>query len=171
MDTNKIPEKFKPLPLIDNSSCFGCGPSNAMGLHMKFYSDGKSVVSSLTVPEHLCGWRNVVHGGIVCTILDEIMSWTTIYLLKKLVLTKRMTVNFLKPTLVNQPLFVEGWVAERPDERHALIKAAIHTPDDEISANSEGVFTLFSFDDAVSHGFLEPSLSNEMLTKFLHDKP
>ena len=86
------------------------------------------------------------------------MGWSAIYLMKKVVLTKRLEVDFLKPTMVNQRLFVEGWVADRPDERHVVIQAAIQTPDQEISARSEGLFTLFPLDDAVSLGLLGAGL-------------
>ncbi len=163
-----IPDRFKPLPTPGNNPCFGCGSGNAIGLGMQFYSDGRSVASSLVVPEHLCGWRQVVHGGIVATILDEIMGWSAIYLMKKVVLTKRLTVDFLKPTMVNQELFVEGWVAERPDDRHVAIHAAIHTKDKEISARGEGLFTLFPLDDAVSLGLLGPEMVAELRAAFLH---
>jgi acyl-coenzyme A thioesterase PaaI-like protein len=50
----------------------------------------------LTVPEHLCGWSKMVHGGVVTTILDEIMSWSALYLLKKVIVTRTMTIEFIK---------------------------------------------------------------------------
>jgi acyl-coenzyme A thioesterase PaaI-like protein len=170
MISHTLPDGFKPLPVLSSSSCFGCGSGNALGLRMKFCSDGRSVASSLVVPEHLCGWRQVVHGGIVATILDEIMGWSAIYLMKKVALTKRLTVDYLKPTPVNQALFVEGRVADQPDARHVVIQAAIHTPDNEISARSEGLFTLFPLDDPVSLGLLGPEMVGEIRTGFLLDQ-
>lgn len=165
-----IPDQFKPLPMPGNNPCFGFGSGNAIGLGMQFYSDGRSVASSLVVPAHLCGWRRVAHGGIVATIFDEIMGWSAIYLMKKVVLTKRLTVDFLKPTLVGQELFVEGWVADRPDERHVVIHATIHTPAKEISARGEGLFTLFPLDDAISQGLVGSEMIAELRTAFLHAK-
>ena len=169
MTTSKIPDRFKPLPRVDNSFCFGCGPANASGLQMNFYSDGNSVVSHVVVPEHLCGWRNVVHGGILSTILDEIMGWSAIYLLKKVVLTKSMTVDFFKPTLVNQALFVEGRVVDRPDDRHVLVEAAIHNPDNEISARATGLFRLFALKDPMVRKLLGHELLAELSTLFDQD--
>ncbi len=61
---------------------------------MTFASDGEQLVSHLTVPEHLCGWDSIIHGGIVATIHDEMMSWTAIQLLHKMILTKSVTVDF-----------------------------------------------------------------------------
>jgi len=62
---------------------------------MKFYSTEKKelVVSWLKVPDHLCGWSNLVHGGIISTMLDEAMGWAGLVILKKLVVSKSITVS------------------------------------------------------------------------------
>ena len=49
---------------------------------MTFYTNQTAVYSKITVPDHLCGWNNLVHGGVLTTIMDEIMSWATIYFAK-----------------------------------------------------------------------------------------
>jgi hypothetical protein len=51
---------------------------------MDFYYADNAVFSWVSAPEHLCGWNNLLHGGVIATILDEIMSWTAIDILKKL---------------------------------------------------------------------------------------
>ena len=53
---------------------------------MKFYTAEKpdSVMSWLKVPDHLCGWSNIVHGGIIATMLDEAMGWAGLIILKKM---------------------------------------------------------------------------------------
>ncbi|MCJ7602424.1 MAG: PaaI family thioesterase, partial [Desulfobulbaceae bacterium] len=88
---------------------------------MHFFSDGDSVVSRVAVPDHLCGWGRVVHGGIIATMLDEIMGWTAIYLLKRLVLTKSLRVQFEKPLFAGDMLWLEGRVLEKRGEREALL--------------------------------------------------
>ena len=87
--------EFKYLPTgIWDTKCFACGKNNPEGLHMEFYTDEKSVFSKLVIPETKRGWDQVVHGGILSTILDEIMAWTAIYFTGSFMLTKNMTVNF-----------------------------------------------------------------------------
>ncbi|MGC9159625.1 MAG: PaaI family thioesterase [Terracidiphilus sp.] len=57
------------------SSCFACGPDNERGLRLRFQKSktGESVAE--WTPEAFTeGFRGVVHGGIVCTVLDEAMS-------------------------------------------------------------------------------------------------
>ncbi len=68
------------LPNDDNHNCFGCSPNNKSGLKMEFYTNKEkdSVFSWLSIPGHVCGWGNIVHGGIVSTILDEAMGWASV---------------------------------------------------------------------------------------------
>src|ERR1041385_3913787 len=54
-------------------SCFVCGEANPAGLRLRFETDGQVVTARFTPrPEHI-GFKQVVHGGIVATLLDEIM--------------------------------------------------------------------------------------------------
>jgi len=65
---------YTQLSVDEDHNCFACGPANPHGLHMTFQSNGKVVMSHLSVPDHLRGWNNMVHGGIISTILDEVMA-------------------------------------------------------------------------------------------------
>lgn len=56
-------EGYEPLRSRANHNCFGCSLTNDYGLKMTFYGSGDTVISKLTVPGHLCGWNNLVHGG------------------------------------------------------------------------------------------------------------
>ena len=111
----RMNEEYIQLPNRGDHNCFGCSPVNTSGLQMQFYTNEAAVYSKVTVPEHLCGWNNLVHGGVLTTILDEIMSWSAIYLLKRVAMTKSMTVDFLKPVYVGNPLKAEGLVLEKKD--------------------------------------------------------
>ena len=59
------------LPNSKTHNCFGCSPINPSGLQMEFYANDSFVFSEVTVPQHLCGWNNLIHGGVLSTILDE----------------------------------------------------------------------------------------------------
>ncbi|MBF0119957.1 MAG: PaaI family thioesterase [Desulfobacterales bacterium] len=151
----KLPSEYKTLPDRGNDhKCFGCGESNPCGLHMKFYSDDITVVSWLNVPENLCGWDKLVHGGIISTILDEIMSWTTIYLLKKVILTKSITVDFLKPVYINDNLAIEGKILEIKNDKEAIAEGNLYNQKGVLCAKSKGTFATFSIDVAKRLGIL-----------------
>ena len=70
-------EGYKRLPNTETHNCFGCSPINPSGLQMKFFTDDKTVFARVTVPDHLCGWNNVIHGGVLTTMLDESIPLTT----------------------------------------------------------------------------------------------
>lgn len=134
---------MKQLPNRGDHKCFGCSPTNSSGLQMIFFTDEKSVFSWLKVPDHLVGWDNLIHGGILSTILDEIMSWSALYLLKKLILTKSMTIDFIKPVYEGTELKVEGNVFEKTSERQALMQGRIYNKEGVLCTKSKGIYMLF----------------------------
>jgi acyl-coenzyme A thioesterase PaaI-like protein len=142
------------LPNYPGNTCFGCGPSNDRGLHMEFYADRQRVLSYLMIPEHLCGWNSIAHGGAVSTILDEIMSWSAIYLARSVILTKSMSVDFLKPVRINDDIMAEGVISRSISEREVEIAGAIYNSSNEICAKSLGLFALFPSDVLHRKGIL-----------------
>jgi len=141
---DRIPTSLKPLPNNRDHNCFGCSPTNPSGLQMSFLAGDACVTSHITVPEHLCGWNNLVHGGVLSTILDEIMSWATIHLLKQIPMTKSITVDFIKPVFVSNPLTVQGRVLDKISRREALMEGNILDADDVCCARATGTFAIFS---------------------------
>ena len=134
---------WKPLASIDKE-CFGCGPENSQGLKMCFESNGKQIRSKVSVKRKFRGWSNLIHGGILSTMLDETMSWTVIHFTGKFMLTRSMTVTFKKPVRVGAVLTVIGFVKKQSSERRAVAVAEIHDETGDLCAVSEGDFALFS---------------------------
>lgn len=133
---------LKLLPNMEDHKCFGCGPVNPSGLKMKFYGGESSVCSWVTVPDHLCGWNNLVHGGVLSTILDEIMSRSIVYIVKSLGMTKSMTIDFKKPAFVGHELKAEARVLEVIGGREARAEGLIYNGDGKICARATGTFAL-----------------------------
>ncbi|MCF8052592.1 MAG: PaaI family thioesterase [Desulfobacterales bacterium] len=133
---------LKPIPNREDHQCFACGPANDCGLKMKFFTDETAVFSWLAIPGHHRGWDRLVHGGITSTILDEIMSWSALYLLKKVILTKKMTVEFLHPIYVGAELRAEGRIKERTGPREAVMEGLVYNKAEILCARSEGSYAL-----------------------------
>ena len=93
---------------------------------MRFFTDGSAVYSRVKVPEHLCGWSNIVHGGVLTTILDEVMSWSAITLLKRIALTRGIAVEFIKPVQVGGELQAEGRVRETGGKNDAVTEGVLY---------------------------------------------
>ncbi len=135
-------EKNIEIPNYQESICFACGPKNDKGLQMKFFGTEGKVFCDVVLPEHMAGWNGVSHGGIVSTLLDESMSWGAIFLLKRLVLTKNMTVTYHKPVPVGEILRVESSVKERISDKEGIMQAEVYKGDRELCASSVGTFFL-----------------------------
>lgn len=140
----EIERDCKRLPNSKMHNCFGCSPVNPSGLQMEFYANDSSVFSLVKVPEHLCGWDKLVHGGILSTILDEIMSWAAIYLLKRVTLTKSMTIEFLKPVFIEHNLKAEGNILKIKNKHEAVMEGILSNDTGTICARSTANLAIFS---------------------------
>ena len=140
-NTNK--PLWKPLPSLDKE-CFGCGPENQSGLHMTFETNGEQIRTKLVVPGQFRGWSKLIHGGVISTILDETMSWAAIFLTKRFILTKQMTIKFHRPVYVGTSLCCVGYIKEKFSERKAIVKGELLDDQGKLCASSEGEFVLYT---------------------------
>ena len=146
---------YRPLQSGEDNKCFGCSPVNPYGLQMRFFGNEKSVFSTITVPQHMCGWNKLVHGGILSVILDEIMSWSVLHVFKKIVLTKSMTVEFVKPVSIKQELMAKGRPIQVVGRNEALVEGEIYDAKGEICAKATGNFVLVKPKVAKRMGILD----------------
>ena len=59
------------------------------------------------MPRRFEGWEGLIHGGILCTILDEVMAWSLVSE-DNWGVTAKMSVEFRKPVMVGQAIRAEG---------------------------------------------------------------
>jgi len=99
--------------LVDDDNCFACGAGNPAGLKLKFRLNGSegTAVAETVIADHFNGWKGVAHGGIITTLLDEIMvyactskGWFTV--------TGTIEVRFHKPVPTGALITVTGRVSE-----------------------------------------------------------
>lgn len=99
--------------LVDDNSCFACGPDNPKGLKLKFKIEPGSgrALCRTVIPHHFNGWKGAAHGGIITTLLDETMvyactstGWFTV--------TGTITVKFHKPVPTGVLVTITGEVLE-----------------------------------------------------------
>ena len=58
----------------DGHNCFVCGPHNAIGLQVRFYMDGDVCRGEFTPGSDHCGYDGITHGGILFSLLDDVMA-------------------------------------------------------------------------------------------------
>jgi acyl-coenzyme A thioesterase PaaI-like protein len=108
-------------------SCFACGELNAHGLQLALHSDGERCWTELRLRADYEGWHGIAHGGIVCTILDEVMAWALIGT-DSWGLTARMSVEFKHPVSIGARVRAEGWTVRK---RRRLFETAGRLVDQE----------------------------------------
>jgi acyl-coenzyme A thioesterase PaaI-like protein len=86
----------------------------------------------------------MAHGGIISTLLDEIMSWTVIYFKKAFSVTRRMQVRYLKPVPVEIPLTAKGTITSEGKSRICKAEAVLLDGEGNVLAKSEGDFAVLS---------------------------
>jgi uncharacterized protein (TIGR00369 family) len=92
--------------------CFVCGESNSTGLKVRFSWQGDCAVTRVTLGNEWCGYRGIVHGGVLSALLDETMGWAPSYLKRRMAVTAEMTIRFVKPVPTGVPLVVTGRFTE-----------------------------------------------------------
>ena len=109
--------------------CFACGTANPIGLNLQFFRLADAVYSDITLEKNHEGWENVAHGGIVSTLLDEVMSWMIMYFKKIFLVTRKMEVKYIRPVLIGTPLVIKGEVMD--DSKPPKIRARADIRDDK----------------------------------------
>jgi len=93
------------------------------------------------------GWENMAHGGIISTLLDEVMSWTIIYFKKVFFVTRRMEIKYIKPVSIDVPLTVKGRLMENMRKPFIGAKAELYDNQEMILARSTGRFAAIPEDE------------------------
>jgi uncharacterized protein (TIGR00369 family) len=100
-------------PKPDNS-CFACGGANMRGMQLAFEQDDEArrIRGAFRIPSEYQGGAGFVHGGIIATLLDEVMAKVNRFAQDHAV-TAKLTVEYVRPVPVGADLIVEGWELER----------------------------------------------------------
>jgi uncharacterized protein (TIGR00369 family) len=124
------------MKLSDDGYCFVCGPKNPIGLKLDFHFNGTSIKTVFIPKKEHQGYFNIVHGGILTTLLDEAMVKLAIAMDMPAV-TAQMDVRLKKALEVGETVKIEArmlHVTKRLLEAHA---EAI-TGENEIVADAKG---------------------------------
>lgn len=119
--------------------CFACGDLNERGLRLPLHlSDGRCW-TELALGSEFEGWEGIVHGGILATILDEVMAWS---LVAQDVwgVTARLTTDFRRPVRVGQRIRAEGWLATSRRRLLDTEASIVDAASGELLAGAKGLY-------------------------------
>ena len=122
--------------LVDDGHCFVCGEHNERGLRLVWTVAGDETFADFTPQRQHQGWKDVLHGGLLATLLDEAMT-RLVWKKTGTAVTAEMTVRYLAPARVGETLRVRGKILE--DGRKLVRTEADATrPDGTVVARAEG---------------------------------
>ncbi len=154
-------EEKVPIEKPEGHHCFACGTANPIGLNLTFYRSGDVVCSDITLGKVYEGWENMAHGGIVSTLLDEVMSWAIMYSKKVFLVTRNMKIKYIRPVLIGTPLTVTGQLTDDSEPPKIRAKAEIRDNKGRLYVRSTAEFVEVADEDfnTVPGGMKEQMLS------------
>lgn len=121
------------------STSFFMGHQRPDGLRLKIKYRKGSVYSDLNVSDSFQGYEGVVQGGILFGILDVLM-WYSIFLeSRKVCMTRKTDMDFLKPVLCNAPYRAQGRLL-RIEDRDVWATAWVESPEKERCCQTTALF-------------------------------
>ncbi len=87
--------------------CFVCGDKNIHGIQAKFYYDGEKASTEITASDKFEGYQGVYHGGVIASLLDEVMV-KAILAQEIIAVTREMTLKYFSPVRVGDKLIFTG---------------------------------------------------------------
>lgn len=119
--------------LIPGNDCWGCGPHNEHGLHVKSYWSGDEAICTWQPePYHRAGPPHILNGGIIATIIDCHSVCTAIAAAYRAegrsmtsdppiwCATASLQVTYRRPTPIAAPVTLRSQVIETSDRKMKL---------------------------------------------------
>lgn len=125
--------------------CFGCGLDNPIGLRVRYYTEGEQVVAEFTPQPGHEGFPGYVHGGILYTLLDEVLSRTAC-LGGRWSRTGKMDVRYRALAPLGERYVARAWVA-RWRGRSVAAAGEVRGADGRLVAEARGLFFLVPEDE------------------------
>ena len=152
MKSQSLQEKYAP-----ENVCFGCGPANPDGLHIRSFPKDGEIVADWKPEKKYEAFSGVLNGGIIGTLLDCHCNWTAAYQLMKrggehrppCTVTAEYSIKLLRPTPTNDSVFLSAKVVDITGDR-ATIDGTL-SAGGKVCATCRGVFVAVKEDHPAYH--------------------
>jgi len=119
--------------------CFACSQENPIGLKLKPVHDGEKVTAEFTAGEFHQGWNDVVHGGILYTLLDEVTAYAMLCYGIEFGVTAKSEIRFKQVAPINEPMQASGWVTKQTS-RLVETKGVLTLKDNTVIVDGDFLF-------------------------------
>ena len=139
----------QPINFVNEHNCFGCGTLNLHGLQLILHNDdgGNGVWTTFTPDRRFEGYGGMIHGGIISTVLDEVMAWS-LYRIGAWGVTAEMQVKFRKPVRVGEETRATGRIVRDRGRIYELTGEIRRAADHVLLAEATGTFVRVSREQA-----------------------
>ena len=120
--------------------CFACGSQNPIGLRLVFHEEDGVIVTEYTPGPEVAGFPGVVHGGILATLLDEVLNRTAVRE-QRWLMTGRLDIRYRQAAPVGKTLRVTArTLSSRKRMVQAVGEIRLADEPETVIAEAEGVF-------------------------------
>jgi len=120
--------------------CFVCGECNPIGLNLRFETDGRKVQTRFVARAEHAGFKQTVHGGLIATLLDEIMVWACAVQTKRFAFCAELNVRFVHPLRPKEVVIAAGELAENRGDRIFDARAELRDQTGRLLASATGKY-------------------------------
>lgn len=92
----------------DDHYCYVCGERNPEGLKLQFAVSDAALETSFVAEKRHQGYKDVLHGGILTMVLDEVMVLLPYRLFGTVVASGEITVKLKKPVAVGSRIRIRA---------------------------------------------------------------
>jgi acyl-coenzyme A thioesterase PaaI-like protein len=141
MSDLSVQERYAP-----NGVCFGCGPANPQGLHLRSFLEGETLVATFTPSPTHEAFPGILNGGIIGTLLDCHCNWVgALGLMRRdglaqppCTVTAEYTIRMRKPTPTSGLVTLRARVVEL-EENRAWVEGELEAGG-RVTATCRGLF-------------------------------
>ncbi len=152
---------------VHNPHCYGCGP-DASGLRLEVLAgDGFETTATLEVAPWMEGGPGIIHGGLLSTAFDDVMSLATM-LAGPPTVTGHLEVDFVAPIPVGATLKLHATALGR--QRRKVYTEAQATVDGAVVARAHAIFIAIDVRNHYAEHIEKSQLSDEHKAKISRPK-
>jgi acyl-coenzyme A thioesterase PaaI-like protein len=140
-DSLSLQERYAP-----NNACWGCGPANPDGLHIRSFPKNDEVVAEWKPEKKYEAFPGVLNGGVIGTLLDCHCNWTAAFALMEragadrapCTVTAEYAIKLLRPAPTSDSVFLSAKVVDLTNDR-AIVEGTL-SAGGKACATCRGIF-------------------------------
>jgi uncharacterized protein (TIGR00369 family) len=129
--------------------CFGCSQKNTIGLKLEFEESEEFLHATWQPAEEHQGYPNILHGGIIAALLDEIGGWCISVKIGTAGVTMEMRTRYLAPVFISKgKITLKASVAEKRTKA-VVINCFLYDGQSKLCAEAEAEYFIYPQEIAI----------------------